>query len=523
MAFSEVQSQRCKQLFEQLFSELTVPAFDCLYACQWFFAEMAHARQDALYLERTVGKRDFLDFVLQDWHLAALCHQAYERSGGIAVAPPAPPAVSSPPAATAPPAAPATREPPPPPAPRATRPPPPPPAPRVPTRPPPGVAAATVPDAPPAVASATFRLCPLGASESWGITVKAVGETQEVVKIVEEGEVHRQLGTSLLHWRILSANGQTGAGIPAELKKKSLAVTLEAVYAGPGERQEEGEEHAENAERTSAEAEAAAAPPARSPDGEWGSVTLARGEFGAIESNLVFHGAMAHEPQELESVFLDNFDYWKGLQWLEFAKHLHVMKVCWLRNGWAVPWPLLRDCVEAAKEKTPCAALPVSVQELEDGLGFSDWHFRAVGRVEPFPCVACGETGRATRPPPQDSHYGPRAPFKKRWCAMCFDREFPEFPEEQKAADAEEERVTEDCEDAGAAAPATVGYCFLDGQERYVGPEDTPTSPTERQWVCETCIGAGRMDGEAPPLFKLSRATCPCCHRGPHGPEEVQS
>ena len=82
-------------------------------------------------------------------------------------------------------------------------------------------------------------------------------------------------------------------------------MTLEAVYAGLGERHEEGEEHAES---PPAEAEAAAAPPAPSPDGEWGSVTLARGEFTAIESNLVFQGPMAHEPHELKSVFLGNCD-----------------------------------------------------------------------------------------------------------------------------------------------------------------------------------------------------------------------
>ena len=73
--------------------------------------------------------------------------------------------------------------------------------------------------------------------------------------------------------------------------KKKIAVTLEAVYAGPGEQQWAGEEHTENAERGPAKstpAEGAAAPLARPPAGEWGSVTLGRGEVGAMESNLVF-------------------------------------------------------------------------------------------------------------------------------------------------------------------------------------------------------------------------------------------
>ncbi len=73
--------------------------------------------------------------------------------------------------------------------------------------------------------------------------------------------------------------------------KTKIAVTLEAVYAGLGEQQWAGKEHTGNAERGPAKstpAEGAAAPPARPPAGEWGSMILGRGEVGAMESNLVF-------------------------------------------------------------------------------------------------------------------------------------------------------------------------------------------------------------------------------------------
>ncbi len=289
MTFSEVQCQRCKQLFQQLFSKLSVPPFDCLYACQWFFAEMVHSRQDRLHLDRTLGKRDFLNFVLQDWQLVALCQQAYERSGGEAVQKGTPPAVSPSERALATPDA--TPEPPP--------------------LPPPLQQSRWTRRAN-AVAAATFRLCPIASSEVWGLTMQGVGETQEVINIDAQGELHRQLGTSLLHWRILSANGQTGAGIPAELKKKSLTITLEAAYMS--QQSEVRREHAQTAQPTtevaaalpswSTDGQPTAAPacsldaqwrwgeglpPGPLPEGRWGSVTLDKGEFGSIHNNLVFH------------------------------------------------------------------------------------------------------------------------------------------------------------------------------------------------------------------------------------------